>query len=75
MVGSLAEGKFGPTSDVDFLVAKCPPSLKYRIEADVEDAMGDIAFDVIYSDEARDFVLRRMRKHSISDPKLLVALR
>jgi predicted nucleotidyltransferase len=53
VTGSLAKGGFGITSDVDFLVTDCPKALKYTIEADVEDCMGPIPFDVIYLDEIR----------------------
>ncbi len=40
VVGSLARGDFAAHSDVDFLVVSCPRSLKYRIEAEVENLMG-----------------------------------
>lgn len=72
VVGSLAEGTFGAASDVDFLVTKCPSSLKYRIESTVEDEMGDIPFDLVYREEAKEFVLRRMERHAISNPKQLI---
>jgi len=52
--GSLAEGRFGLHSDVDFMVLDCPPALRYRIETDVEDCMQGIAFDVAYADEMRE---------------------
>jgi predicted nucleotidyltransferase len=72
VVGSLANGTFGPTSDVDFLITKCPISLKYRIESAVEDQMGDIPFDVVYREEAKEFVLRKMERHAINDPERLI---
>jgi predicted nucleotidyltransferase len=52
--GSLADGRFGLHSDVDFLVTACPPELRYRIETDVEECMRGIPFDVAYADEMRE---------------------
>ena len=52
--GSLAAGRFGLHSDVDFMVLECPPALRYRIEADVEERMRGIPFDVAYADEMRE---------------------
>jgi predicted nucleotidyltransferase len=52
--GSLASGRFRLHSDVDFLVLECPPALRYRIEADIEDQMRGIPFDVAYADEMRE---------------------
>jgi len=51
VIGSLATGRFGPGSDVDFLIMECPRHLKYRIEGVVEDCLGDLPFDVVYIDE------------------------
>ncbi len=51
ITGSLARGKFSSASDIDFLVTRCPPGLKYAIEAKIEDILGEIGFDVIYLDE------------------------
>jgi predicted nucleotidyltransferase len=51
VTGSLARGDDGPASDVDFLVTRCPPQWRYRIEGLVEDVMGGKPFDVIYLDE------------------------
>jgi len=52
--GSLATGRFGLHSDVDFIVLECPASLRYRIEADVEASMQGIPFDLAYADEMRE---------------------
>lgn len=52
--GSLAAGRFGLHSDVDFLVLQCPPALRYRIETDVEERMHGIPFDLAYADEMRE---------------------
>lgn len=52
--GSLANGRFGLHSDVDFLVLECPPALRYRIETDVETCMQGLPFDVAYADEMRE---------------------
>ena len=51
VIGSLAKGEFGPDSDIDFLLTSCPRKYKYAIEAQVEDILGDLHFDVIYLDE------------------------
>jgi predicted nucleotidyltransferase len=53
IVGSLARGDFRLHSDVDFLILACPPELKYRIEAEVEDLMQGLPFGCIYLDEVR----------------------
>jgi hypothetical protein len=50
--GSLAEGRFAGSSDIDLLITKCPRSLKYAIEGIVEDHLPGFTFDVIYLDEA-----------------------
>ena len=52
--GSLANGRFGLHSDVDFIVLDCPPALRYRIETDVETCMQGLPFDVAYADEMRE---------------------
>jgi len=52
--GSLATGRFGLHSDVDFIVLECPAALRYRIETDVEACMHGIPFDVAYADEMRE---------------------
>jgi predicted nucleotidyltransferase len=51
VIGSLAAGGFKPHSDVDLLVVRCPPGLRYAIEGVVEDEMGGLPFDVVYLDE------------------------
>jgi len=51
IVGSLAKGQFGPASDIDFLLTSCPRKYKYAIEAEVEDSLGDLPFDVVYLEE------------------------
>ena len=50
-IGSLAKGKFGLYSDIDFLVTSCPRQYKYAIEAKVEDILCDLPFDVVYLEE------------------------
>lgn len=72
VVGSLAERKFGPASDVDFLVIRCPTELKYRIEWIVEDEMGDIPFDLVYREEVRDSILLRMERYATDDLNRLI---
>jgi predicted nucleotidyltransferase len=51
VIGSLAKGKFGPDSDIDFLLTSCPRKYKYAIEAEVEDILGDLPLDVVYLEE------------------------
>ncbi len=51
VTGSLARGNFGSHSVIDLLVTACPRHLKYAIEGVVEDALGNLPFDVIYQDE------------------------
>ena len=54
VIGSLAAGRFGLHSDVDFIVLECPAQLRYRIETEVEAHMQGIPFDVAYADEMRE---------------------
>jgi len=49
-VGSLKTGGFGLHSDIDFLVTKCPRELVYTVEAELEDMMNGLPFDVVYLD-------------------------
>lgn len=51
LVGSLKAGRFGYSSDVDLLVTECPRSLKYAIEAVVEDCLPGLSFDVLYLED------------------------
>jgi predicted nucleotidyltransferase len=51
VIGSLARGDFLLHSDVDLLVLRCPPELRYRIEGLVEDTLEGLPFDVVYLDE------------------------
>ncbi len=48
LVGSLKTGGFGQHSDIDFLVTKCPRDLVYNVEAEIEDIMHGLPFDVVY---------------------------
>lgn len=57
LVGSLAKGTFHAGSDVDFLILSCPRALKYRMEADVEDMMAGLPFDIVYIEEIRPAML------------------
>jgi hypothetical protein len=65
ITGSLATGHFRAGSDVDFLIADYPPSLKYRIEGVVEDCLGGIPFDVIYLDEIPARKLARATREAV----------
>jgi predicted nucleotidyltransferase len=51
VTGSLARGRFGPHSDIDFLVTSCPRDRKYAIEGIIEDRLDGFRFDVVYLDE------------------------
>jgi hypothetical protein len=51
ITGSLADDSFDLHSDVDFLIIQCPREMKYVLEGIVEDALGNIPFDVVYLDE------------------------
>ena len=48
LIGSLKSGSFDFHSDVDILVTECPAHLIYAVEAELEDIMGGISFDVVY---------------------------
>lgn len=50
LIGSLKTGSFGLHSDVDFLVTKRPKEAIYAIEAEIEDCMSGLPFDVVYLD-------------------------
>lgn len=65
VVGSLAEGRFGPHSDIDFLVVECPRELKYRIEGDIEDAAIEFRFDAVYLDEIPEHRVHRFKQHAV----------
>ena len=75
VTGSLAAGKFGPGSDVDFLVRSCPKHLRYALEAGVEDIMLDIPFDLSYRDELPAPVLEQMVKTIATAEDLAIATR
>jgi predicted nucleotidyltransferase len=65
VIGSLAEGRFGPHSDIDFLLTSCPRKYKYAIEAKVEDVLGDLPFDVVYLEEIPKDRLERFTSGAI----------
>jgi hypothetical protein len=52
--GSLANGRFALHFDVDSLVFSCPPELRYRIEAMIEDRMQGVPFQAVYADELHE---------------------
>gem|GEM_PF-5037905 len=58
VTGSLADETFDVHSDIDFLVIECPRAMKYALEGIVDDAVGNIPFDVIYLDEVAPRKLR-----------------
>ncbi|MBA1143843.1 MULTISPECIES: nucleotidyltransferase family protein [Mesorhizobium] len=65
VIGSLATGRFGPDSDIDFLVEHCPRHLKYAIEGLVEDCLGGLPFDVVYLDEVPAHRLERLTREAV----------
>jgi predicted nucleotidyltransferase len=65
VTGSLARGRFGPHSDIDFLVTCCPRHRKYTIEGVVEDILDGIPFDVVYLDEIPDWKVPRFTKGAV----------
>jgi len=60
IIGSLAKGTFGPGSDIDFLVRKCPAELVYAIEGKIEDIVHPFAFDVVYFNEIPPHKMQRL---------------
>jgi hypothetical protein len=65
VIGSLATGRFGLHSDVDFLIIDCPHDLKYSIEGTVEDCLAGLSFDVIYLDEIPAYKLERFTRAAV----------
>lgn len=70
VIGSLAKGTFGPSSDIDILVRQCPRHLKYAIEGVVEDALCGFEFDVIYEDELKPATAARWIEGAIDARQL-----
>ncbi|CAN7166772.1 nucleotidyltransferase domain-containing protein [Phyllobacterium sp. LjRoot231] len=66
VIGSLANGRFGQSSDIDFLVLECPRHLKYGIEGTVEDCLQGFRFDVIYIDDIPPHKRDRFCKEAVS---------
>lgn len=65
VIGSLANGTFGKSSDIDFLILDCPQHLKYGIEGRVEDELGGHPFDVVYLDEVPDRKAERFLREAV----------
>lgn len=70
VTGSLARGRFGIHSDIDFLVTSCPRSLKYAIEGIVEDALEGVPFEVIYLDEIPAWKVARFMEGAVDASEL-----
>lgn len=66
VIGSLATGRFGSDSDIDFLVEHCPRHLKYAIEGLVEDCLGGLPFDVVYLDEVPAHKVERFTREAVN---------
>jgi hypothetical protein len=73
VVGSLSDGRFSISSDVDFLILSCPKELKYAIEGRIEYVMSTIPFDVVYREDARKVVLDEMECQMVDEHELLEA--
>lgn len=65
IIGSLAEGRFRPHSDIDILITDCPRALKYRLESLIEDTLEGFAFDVVYLDELPPHRIERLTKSAV----------
>jgi predicted nucleotidyltransferase len=65
VTGSLASGRFGPESDIDFLILDCPRHLKYAIEGTIEERLQGLPFDVIYLDDIPKHKLDRFTKEAV----------
>jgi hypothetical protein len=65
VIGSLTTDRFGPRSDIDFLVVDCPRHLKYAIEGTIEDCLDGFPFDVVYLDEVPKHKLDRLVKGAV----------
>ena len=70
VTGSLARGRFGIHSDIDFLVTSCPRSLKYAIEGIVEEALEGMPFEVIYLDEIPAWKVARFTEGAVDASEL-----
>lgn len=70
VTGSLARNRFGPHSDIDFLITSCPRHLKYAIEGVVEDALGGLPFDVVYLNELPAWKVARFTDGSVDASEL-----
>jgi predicted nucleotidyltransferase len=66
LTGSLASSKFTMSSDVDFILVRFPESIRYGVEARVEDIMGRFEFDVVYADEISDALRSSMLSKALS---------
>lgn len=65
VMGSLTTDRFGPGSDIDFLVVDCPRHLKYAIEGTIEDCLHGLPFDVVYLDEVPKHKLARFIRDAV----------
>jgi predicted nucleotidyltransferase len=70
VIGSLASGRFGPTSDIDLLITQCPRHLKYAIEGTIEEALRGLPFDVVYLDDIPEHKLDRFLKGAVDAGQL-----
>lgn len=71
VIGSLAKGSYGQSSDIDFLILDYPPDLKYGIEGRIEDELGGHPFDVVYLDEIPAWKAERFLREAVHARDLL----
>lgn len=70
LIGSILGERFGPHSDIDFLVLDCPRDLKYAIEGKVEDILGGFPFDVVYAEEIPEYKRDRFISGAVDAERL-----
>ena len=66
VIGSLSRGEFTVSSDIDFLIRRCPRELKYGIEGIVEDCLAGFRFDVIYIDEVPSHKIDELTRDAVN---------
>jgi predicted nucleotidyltransferase len=70
VVGSLAKGRFSPSSDVDFVV-NCPREREYDAFRTIEKAMDGFPFHMVPGARIQDDALPFMMEGAIDAPSLI----